>query len=149
MFLLALSCGRPTLWIKAAFFIERSRSPHYFTSLWSDSIRKTLICLVVFIASSARDQSLLHTAARQFRQLLKSGSISMTWNEDRSGREKGEGPSPDYIMEKNLKGDSADAPSFYDHNARRRESVSCPTINKTIPHTPYRTQTRSTHEDTR
>lgn len=148
MFLLVLSCGRPTLWIKAAFFIERSRSPRYFASLWSVSIRKTLICLVVFIASSARDQSLLHTAARQFRQLLESGSISTIWNEDRSGREKGEDPSG-YIMEKNLKGDSADAPSFYDHNARRRESVSCPTINKTIPHTPCRTQTRSTHEDTR
>lgn len=107
----------PFLWTpdpveKAAFFIERSRSPHYFASLWSVSIRKTLICLVVFIASSARDQSLLHTAARQFRQLLESGSISTTRNEDRSGREKGEDPSPDYIMEKNLKGDSFRGCSF-------------------------------------
>jgi len=41
------------------------------------------------------------------------------------------------------------APSFYDHNARRCESVSYSTINKTISHTPCRTQTQSTHEDTR
>lgn len=50
---------------------------------------------------------------------------------------------------KNLKGDSADAPSFYDHNARRRESVSCSTINKTIPSPLQNANAKYTRTDSR
>jgi len=110
-------------------------------------MRQSFIFSEIQISSSSLFRiDCIEITIRQFKRSIKNAENRYQWYGVRIGSRE---PSRVLSVSQEKSQGWLRAPSFYDHNARRCESVSYSTINKTISHTPCRTQTQSTHEDTR